>query len=69
MSELEKRIEELNSEFNEDIITHDNFRQKFDNFLLSKIAELQLKIEALEATKISGDTRIGGQPKPEQNGF
>lgn len=33
------------------------------------VASLELRIEALEATKISGDTRIGVQPKYEQNGF
>ncbi len=72
MSELERREKEIVQEANE--YAHKLGYSKttepaLNRFFVKKIAELELKIEALEATKISGDTRIGGQQKPEQNGF
>lgn len=71
MSELEKREKEIIEEAKcEKLYDSDSpYVNNVELLLIKKIAELQLRLEALEATKISGDTRIGGQPKPEQNGF
>lgn len=64
MSELEKRQQEIIQEANQ--YAHKKGYSKLtdvalNHFFVKKIAELELKIEALEAPKISGDTRIGGQ--------